>query len=69
MKQGDKCKVRMLATGEVVEAVYDGQCQRLQKSHFLKHGDRWLIALGHALTRVEYGDHECRFIGNAGVRE
>ncbi len=68
MKEGDKCKVRMLNTGEIVEAEYRGGCYGLPKSHFVKIGEEWLIAIGYIMLSG-YSSHECRFVGNAGVRE
>ena len=68
MKQGDVVKVRMLNTGEVVEAEYHSCCYALPKSHFVKIGEERLIAIGHIMMSG-YNSHECRFVGNAGVRE
>ncbi len=67
MKQGDVVKVRMLNSGEVVEAEYHDRCYGLPKSHFVKIGDQWLIALGYILLSG-YNSHECRFIGPSVVR-
>ncbi len=69
MKQGDKCKVRMLRTGKVVEAVYGNPCIELRKSHVVWNGMMPIIAISHIFKTTKYGFHECRFIGNPGVRE
>lgn len=53
LKQGDPCRVR-LSTGEVVQAVYDGEMQRA-KHHFV-------LVSGVSFSAGKYG--ACMFVGN-----
>jgi hypothetical protein len=69
LSKGDPCRVR-LHTGEVVEAVYDGQAKTLDKCHFLNSGK--LIAIGGETLRFRKRNnsmlpHECVIIGPSCV--
>lgn len=62
VKKGDPVRVR-LATGEVVDAVYDKPAA-LEKCHFVNIGEDFYIALGGKRERrgVRF-NYQCRFVG------
>ena len=63
VKKGDPVRVR-LATGEVVDAVYDKPLRTLEKCHHVDIGGIPYLALGgkHERRGVLL-KHECRFVG------
>lgn len=62
VKKGDPVRV-MLATGEVVDAVYR-EPSALEKCHYVNIGEDFYIALGgQHERRGVFLKHECRFVG------
>lgn len=66
VKKGDPVRVR-LATGEVVDAVYD-RPSSLEKCHHVKSGEALYLALGgeHERRGVSL-KYECRFVGPTSI--
>lgn len=64
VKKGNPVRVRLLSTGEVVDAVYDEPAFLLEKCHHVKIGYTLYIALGGEYERSGVLlKHECRFVG------
>lgn len=64
LKFGDRCRVRILKTGEIADAIYDERGA---------HKDHWVYIQGKiflAISKNFYSTYRtCRFIGPSGVKE
>ena len=69
LKKGILCKVRILTTGEVVDAVYDRPSNvYFSKWHHVWFGEKALLAIDRDRS-YPYNAHEVRFVGNPCVLE
>lgn len=66
--KGDLCRVRILATGNVVDAIYECPSEAGMKMHLVKIGiNPWFERV--AGTKETLSFCEFRFVGPAGVIE
>lgn len=65
LKKGDPCYVR-LASGEVVEAVYDAP-DLIKKSHWVVLRNGYALAKPNPTSDTSFGIPDCRFVCMTGL--